>query len=124
MKLHIFLEQNFCSLCERCEEVFHQSIWVKLETMAKAAKIYKILWCSNGRYAKELIQPLTNGLNSLLRNKEYYKKFNPVPQFRDPKTGEVMWYGTENYSHLYCLVYYYLEACKKYPSAIIRIEII
>lgn len=89
--------------------VYESNITHNLNTMAKEAKIYDILWhppeiC----LAKRLIRDLEKGLGRLKDNPEYFKKFNPPN-------------GWGSYEGFVSFVSNYLDACKKYPKSSVKI---
>lgn len=89
------------------EEVFSANITHNLGEMAEKAGIYEALWrpTENGlTHAKQLIEPLTLGLERLKSDPDYYKTFNPPN-------------GWGNYDNLVGFVESYLEACTKYLDA-------
>lgn len=92
--------------------VFEYNITHNLNTMAEKAGIYQHLWRPeelNISYAKDLIEPLRNGLKKLLDNPDYFKTFNPDN-------------GWGDYSGLLRFVEEYLEACIEYPESIISVS--
>lgn len=94
------------------EILYTDNITHNLGLMAEKAEIYKHLWRPeeiNIKYAKELIEPLTKGLNKLKSKPEYYKKFNASN-------------GWGLYEHFIPFVENYLNACIKYPNSIINID--
>jgi hypothetical protein len=87
--------------------VFDYNITHNLNTMADAAGIYEYLWRPeevNIEFARDLIEPLRNGLHLLKLNPEEYKKYNPEN-------------GWGSYEGLVTFVEKYLDACYKYPDA-------
>ena len=94
------------------EEVFWKNITHNLGEMATMAGIYPYLWnpCEKGiKKASQLIEPLEIGLCVLENNPEAFKKLNP-------KNG----WGT--YEGLVDFVRAYLNACKEYPDADVRVS--
>lgn len=92
---------------EESEEVYSANITHNLNTMAEQAALYKPLWYPDElkvKYAKELIEPLTNGLKKLKANPEHFKTFNPDN-------------GWGNYEGLVNFTEKYLNACIEYPDA-------
>ncbi len=88
-------------------EVYSANITHNLNKMAIEAGIYGYLWRpdENGiTKAKELIEPLRQGLHSLKSYPEEYKKFNPEN-------------GWGSYEGLVKFVDNYLNACYEYPDA-------
>lgn len=93
-------------------EVYSANITHNLNTMADQAGIYKHLWRPdeiNITKAKELIDPLREGLHKLKLEPEKYKKFNPEN-------------GWGTYEILVNFVENYLNACYQYPEADIEIS--
>lgn len=91
---------------ESCR-VFSHNITHNLNTMAKAAGIYKELWRPDEigiTKAKQLIAPLQKGLETLKKNPAKFKKFNPEN-------------GWGDYEGLCEFVVAYLEAAMQYPDA-------
>lgn len=87
--------------------VFDYNITHNLNTMADAAGIYEHLWRPeeiNIEFARDLIEPLRQGLHRLKLNPEEYKKHNPEN-------------GWGSYEGLVSFVETYLDACYKYPDA-------
>lgn len=87
--------------------VFDYNITHNLNRMADAAGLYNCLWRpdENGiNTAKQLIEPLRQGLHLLKLNPEEYKKYNPEN-------------GWGSYEGLVTFVEKYLDACYKYPDA-------
>lgn len=97
---------------EDYEYYYDANITHNLGTMADEAGIYKCLWrpdAINITQAKELIEPLREGLEKLKSNPEHYKQF-------DAKNG----WGT--YEDFVPWVEDYLEACEEHPEATIEIS--
>jgi len=93
-------------------EVYWSNITHNLNTMAYKAGIYGYCWRPDEmaiKQAKELIEPLQDGLNRLKKYPEYFKQFN------SPN-------GWGLYINFVSWVENYLEACKKYPNAFIEIS--
>ena len=91
--------------------VFEYNVTHNLNTMAREAGIYKHLWRPEevgATVAVDLIAPLLNGLDALKCDRERFKKLNPEN-------------GWGDYEGLVEFVEKYLEACKKYPDATIRV---
>jgi hypothetical protein len=79
--------------------------------MAREAGIYEALWRPNEigiTKAQQLIEPLTKGLELLKYFPERFKKFNPDNGW-GAYAGFVPW------------VEKYLNACKEYPEADVKI---
>ena len=92
--------------------VYDANITHNLGQMADEAGIYRYLWRPeevNAKRAKDLIPRLTNGLELLRSDPDRFKKFNPEN-------------GWGSYDGLVSFVEQYLEACKEYPEAAIRVS--
>lgn len=92
-------------------EVFDSNITHNLNKMADAAGIYEYLWRPdeiNVVFAKELIDPLREGLHKLKSNPDLYKQYNPAN-------------GWGTYEQLVNFVQDYLDACYKYPDSKIEV---
>lgn len=137
MSLDVYLIQEASPKCEYCgrqdEEVglYSDNITHNLGDMAKAAGIYEALWrpyklkpdyIPNDDYekeyeyekqqlirAKELIKPLTKGLKLLKKKPSYFSKYNSST-------------GWGLYEHFVPFVEQYLNACKKYPEALVTVS--
>lgn len=117
---------------EDTEQVYWANITHNLNTMAGEAGIYEALWRphrlkegynisendhqaewkfeeENTTLAKDIIPLLEKGLSDLKTRPEYFEKFN------SPN-------GWGMYEHFVPFVEKYLEACKKYPDAIIEVS--
>ena len=93
-------------------EAYTANITHNLGEMAEKAGIYYHLWRPEEigiATAKELIEPLEEGLNKLKDNPTYYKQFN------SPN-------GWGVYENFVPFVEKYLEACKEYPNSIIEVS--
>ena len=91
--------------------VFSCNITHNLGAMASAVGIYQHLWRPeeiNATKAKDLIAPLEDGSTQLKRDKEHFSKFNPQN-------------GWGDYEDFVKFVESYLQACKNYPEAQIRV---
>lgn len=94
------------------EEIYDANITHNLNEMANEAGIYKHLWRPEEvgiTTAKELIKPLTDALDKLRKNPEFYKKFNPHN-------------GWGTYNGLVAFVEQYLSACTENPEAIVTVS--
>lgn len=92
--------------------VFDYNITHNLGKMATEAGLYQYLWRPdelNISIAKDLIEPLKDGLGKLLDNPDYYKTFNPEN-------------GWGNFEGLLKFVSSYLKACIDYPNAEISVS--
>jgi len=97
---------------KECIELYEANVTHNLNTMADHAGIYKALWRPEeieAYQAKDIIEVLEQGLNKLKNKPEHYKQFNPT-------NG----YGT--YDNFVIWVENYLNACKKYPNAMIEVN--
>ena len=93
-------------------EIYWSNITHNLGNMANEAGIYKHLWRPDEigiEKAKQLIEPLTNGLALLQSEPERFKEFNPSNGWGD-------YYGLVQF------VANYLGACRKFPEAIVRVS--
>jgi hypothetical protein len=90
---------------------YSSNITHNLNSMAEEAGIYKELWRPEEigiAEAKDLIEPLRNGLHRLKLDPERFKKFNPKN-------------GWGNYEGLVKFVENYLNACYEFPDAKIEV---
>jgi len=93
-------------------DCFSANITHNLNKMADEAGVYEHLWRPDEigiTKAKELIEPLRNGLHELKSNPEKYKAFNPVN-------------GWGSYDGLVKFVSDYLNACYEYPDADVSVS--
>jgi hypothetical protein len=93
------------SLC-----AFSANITHNLGKMADAAGLYKYVWRPDENeitYADQLIAPFTEGLTRLKENPEEFKKHNPEN-------------GWGSYDVFVKFMEEYLDACKKYPQALVK----
>ena len=94
------------------EYVYDANITHNLNAMAAEAKIYKCLWRpdENGiEKAEQLIEPLQAGLTLLVNEPERFQAFNSSN-------------GWGSYDGLVLFVGEYLDACQKYPSAVVSVS--
>ena len=94
------------------DEVYSANITHNLITMAGEAGIYEHLWRPdeiNITKAKELIEPLREGLHKLKSEPEKYKAFNPSN-------------GWGSYEGLVRFVSNYLDACYENPEADVSVS--
>ena len=92
--------------------VYEANITHNLGKMASAAGIYEALWRPEEigiTKAQYLITPLMFGLQRLRDNPEGFKVHNPQN-------------GWGDYDGLVGFVARYLDACKKYPEAMVRVS--
>jgi hypothetical protein len=95
------------SMTRETEEVFESNITHNLVPMAKAAGLYDYVWHPEGMgiyKAKELIDPLREGLHNLKLDPEKYKQYNPSN-------------GWGDYEGLVKFIESYLSTCYMYPEA-------
>jgi hypothetical protein len=91
--------------------VFDYNITHNLGEMAKAAGIYMELWRPDEigiTKARDLINPLREGLHRLKSNPDKYKEFNPAN-------------GWGDYEGLVEFVSKYLDACYEYPDSDVEV---
>jgi hypothetical protein len=96
----------------RPTEVFWANITHNLNKMAEEAGLYNYLWRPEElgiHNASELIVPLTEGLDRLLRDKDYFITLNPSN-------------GWGDYENLVEFVTKYLAACVNNPDADISVS--
>ena len=94
------------------DEVYSANITHNLNTMAGEAGIYEHLWRPDEigiTKAKELIEPLREGLHKLKIEPEKYKAFNPSN-------------GWGSYEGLVRFVSNYLDACYENPEADVSVS--
>lgn len=90
--------------------VFHSNITHNLGKMAENAGIYQYLWRPEElgiTKAKQLIEPLRNGLRLLYAQPEHFEPFNPTNKWGD-------------YHGLVRFVEDYLKACEQFPDATVE----
>jgi len=93
-------------------EVYSGNITHNLNWMASEAGIYEHLWRPDEieiKQAKELIEPLGEGLALLKSEPDRFKEFNPEN-------------GWGDYDGLIEFVEGYLDACKEYPEATVSVS--
>jgi hypothetical protein len=92
--------------------VYDRNITHNLGKMADAAGVYYACWRPDEKgwsKAKDLIEPLETGLKRLRDDPEAFKVHNPSN-------------GWGDYEGLVAFVASYLDACKEYPEARIRVS--
>jgi hypothetical protein len=92
--------------------VFEANITHNLNKMADAAGFYQAMWRPEEigiTTARQLIEPLTKGLEELRSKPDHYKTFNPAN-------------GWGSYETLIQFVEAYLLACTAYPSAEVSVS--
>ena len=97
---------------EETKELYSANITHNLNKMANEAGIYEHLWQPDEleiTKAKDLIEPLRQGLHNLKSEPERFKKFNPEN-------------GWGSYEILIKFVENYLNACYDYPNAEITVS--
>ena len=102
----VIVEEEFETLV-----VFDYNITHNLGEMAKAADIYMELWRPEEIgiiKAKQLVEPLKEGLHRLKSNPDKYKEFNPKN-------------GWGDYEVLVGFVSKYLDACYEYPDSDVEV---
>ena len=110
MSLDVYLQDPTATY--ETNDLYWANITHNLNTMANKAGIYEALWRPEeiGKTkAGELIEILEKGLIKLKSRPEYFKQFNASN-------------GWGMYEHFVPFVEEYLNACKEYPEAIIRIS--
>lgn len=103
MSLDVYLDAM------RNTTIYENNITHNLGAMAKAAGIYEALWRPEETgitTAAQLIEPLRNGLELLLSNRERFEKLNPEN-------------GWGDYEGLVKFVKEYLSVCINNPDATI-----
>lgn len=93
-------------------EVFDRNITHNLGKMANKAGIYYAMWRPDEKgwkTAKDVLTTLEIGLVELQANPDKYKKLNPEN-------------GWGSYDDLVDFVEVYVDACRKYPEAVIEVS--
>ena len=121
MSLDVMLYEPREDSCQKCghvtmrrgDELFSRNVTHNLGSMAQAAGIYHVLWrpdeCSPPiTRAKQLIEPLTEGLARLRADPEKFKALNPAN-------------GWGSYEGLVEFVDGYRYACKEFPDALVGV---
>jgi hypothetical protein len=113
MSLDVYLEPEPCPHCGNAdEELFWANITHNLNTMAGEAGIYKCLWRPDEigiTKAKELIEPLREGIRLMKSDPERFKKHNPEN-------------GWGTYEGFVPWIERYLAACAQNPEATVRVS--
>ncbi len=97
---------------DECEILYESNITHNLNKMATEAGIYEHLWRPdeiNITTAKELVEPLKEGLKKLKENPKHYEQFNAEN-------------GWGLYKHFVPFVENYLNACIENPDAIVKVS--
>ena len=92
-------------------EVFSRNITHNLGKMASEAGLYEAMWCPDEQgwtHARDLIEPLRDGLATLHSDPERFEDFNPAN-------------GWGDYDGLLDFAASYLAACMKWPDAEVRV---
>ena len=111
MSLDVTLTVCLCQHCGSVSEVYSGNITHNLTEMAANAEIYKPLWRPeeiNIKTARDLIEPLKNGLAKLHKTPEHFKQFNPPN-------------GWGDYETFIRFVQEYLRACEDFPEAKVEV---
>ncbi len=104
--------------CEKCghpglgAEVFSANITHNLSSMADAVDLYPCVWRPDEigiKSAGEIIPKLSAGINILKSNPNHYRTYEPEN-------------GWGLYNDFIPWLERYLEACKQYPDATIRVS--
>lgn len=115
LKVYLLEKKAACKYCGREEEereVYSRNITHNLTEMAEEAGIYYELWRPEEKgitIAKQLIEPLTKGLDELKKAPVFFSKFNPSNRWGD-------------YDGLVKFVEDYLNACKQCPDAEVEVS--
>jgi len=97
---------------EESDEVYWANITHNLGNMAEECGIYKAIWRPEeiGKTkAAEIVEILENGLSDLIKRPDHFQQFNSSN-------------GWGLYENFVPFVSKYLDACKEYPDAIIRVS--
>ncbi len=91
--------------------VFEANYTHNCNTMASAAGLYQYVWrpeeCEDVKCAGDLVEPLRRGIKYMEDNPEKFQALNPSN-------------GWGNYDTFLPCLRKYLEACVKYPKAIVN----
>ncbi len=105
-------ECGHCHTRTTSETLYEANITHNLNRMAEAAGIYKPLWRPDEigiTKASELIGPLTDGIELLESDEPRFAAFDASN-------------GWGKYEHFVPWVRAYLDACKRYPDAIVTVS--
>jgi len=94
-------------------ELYSGNITHNLTDMAEAGGLYKVLWCpdENGyKAAEDIIPALREGLARLKGSPDKYRQYNSSN-------------GWGTYKNFVPFVAKVLDACEKYPKAIIEVNV-
>ena len=92
--------------------VYWRNITHNLNKMAQMAGVYEYVWRPDElglEFAEELIDPLTLGIAALKNDPDFYRRYNPSN-------------GWGTYEGLVDFLESYLQACRDYPKARIRVS--
>lgn len=114
MSLDVYLKQTLSTCQPTCEliTVYQANITHNLGKMAHGAGIYQCLWRPEEldiTKAAQLIAPLTNGLNKLNGDPDYFELLNSSN-------------GWGLYENFVPFVEKYLAACMQYPDAFVFVS--
>ena len=107
MSLDVYLYDNYCTRCERGDEVYRAAITHNLIPMAVAAGIYDAVWRPDGiniKSAEQLIEPLKTTLAIMEVDQERFEVYN------SPN-------GWGTYKNFVSWLKRYLAACEDNPGA-------
>ncbi len=93
-------------------EFYSANVTHNLNRMAEVVGIYEPLWRPEEvgiHYARQLIEPITEGLRKLRAEPEMYQQYNPAN-------------GWGHYDGFVAFVEKYLAACVKYPFAAVEVS--
>jgi len=106
-----FVSYDMVTFTEEEEEVYEANITHNLNKMAEAVGLYQHLWRPDEigiTKASQLIEPLIIGLKKLIEDQIYLETLNPSN-------------GWGSYHGLVEFVRLYLDACKEFPDAEVKI---
>ncbi len=106
-----FVTYDMVTFTEEEEEVYSDNITHNLNKMAEAVGLYQHLWRPDEigiTKASQLIEPLIIGLKKLREDQLYLETLNPSN-------------GWGSYEGLVKFVRLYLDACKEFPDAEVKI---
>jgi hypothetical protein len=112
MSLDVYLTSAECPTCGHGGEFFSANITHNLGKMADAAGIYKHLWRPEEigiTKAGDLVKPLRKGLTHMVLHPKKYKKLDSLN-------------GWGTYENFIPWITKYLDACEKYPDAIVSVS--
>lgn len=106
-----FVTYDMVTFTEEEEVLYEANITHNLNKMAEAVGLYEYLWRPDEidiTQACQLIEPLTIGLKKLREEELYLQTLNP-------SNGWGSYYGLVEFVRLY------LDACKEFPNAEVKI---